>query len=163
MQDITKTMHEYRECVRGLWNRFLLPNAPRSDFDAVERFQDLSAQLFDELVLRPLAAPFQQRTRSTPYAFLRVQPTSEPAPLMINRTAPRGGYWDEPITGLACSGLSLAFVEYFDWDDFDYIDLQYYRIVIEACDEHPQLIGREALMEVHHARIMFDPEAIARG
>jgi hypothetical protein len=160
VQDVTRLMNEYRECARGLWNRFLLAKMESAtDFEAVGRFQRLSALLFDDLVLRPLGMPFWRPKQFAPYPFLRLQPTSDPVALMINRPTVQGMYWDEPIDRLALSGLSLLFIDYFDWNDFDQIDLQYFRLLIDGCQQHPRLAGRQALMDVHQARVMFDPQA----
>ena len=160
MKDVTEAMHQYREGARGLWNSFLRRNAtPYVDFDAVEGFAVIREKLFDELVLRSLGQHgFRRANRSLPYPFLRIDPTTDPLSIMIARpTSDRNRYWDDPINKLAQRGVRLAFIDHFDWDDFGYLDFQYYRVQISECIEYPFLVGREALVDVHHARVVFEP------
>lgn len=45
----------------------------------------------------------------------------------------------------------------FDFNDFEYIELQYCKIVIlEIIPSHPELVGREALVEVKDVRMAFE-------
>jgi hypothetical protein len=83
-------------------------------------------------------------------------PIVDPFPIMIARPSTSGKYWDDPVNRLRLSGVSLLFIDYFDWDRFGYIDMQYYRVRILSCDEHPHLVGREALLDVHHASVYFE-------
>jgi len=41
----------------------------------------------------------------------------------------------------------LLFIEYFDWNQMDYIDLRYYRVKIASYAAHSELVGRETLIE----------------
>jgi hypothetical protein len=50
----------------------------------------------------------------------------------------------------------LRFIDYFDWDILGYIDCQYYRVRIQACFELPRAVGRDALIETHHATVLLD-------
>src|SRR3990172_1583586 len=156
MTDAAQLMSTYREGARGLWNNALRPGA---DFDSVDAFAEICGRLFDELVLRPLGMRGYRKPRADdPYPFLRLVPRGDPVPIMINRPSEDGNrYWDDPIRRLGCKGLTLLFVDYFDWDQRGYIDLQYYRVKIAASDEQPQIVGREALVEVHHAQAVFEP------
>jgi hypothetical protein len=154
--DLTASMNTYRECARGLWNNFLRPEA---DFDVVDDFSTLCRTLFANLVLRPIGEyGFQKGSAGDPYPFLRVTPTVDPVPIMINRPSPdRSKYWDEPVAKLGLRGLHLLFIDYFDWDSVGYIDFQYYRVKIVRSEDQPQVSGREALLDVRHAQVKFEP------
>ena len=52
----------------------------------------------------------------------------------------------------------MQFIAYFDWDQMDYIDLRYYRVKIASFDAHPELVGREALIERQHATVHLSDE-----
>jgi hypothetical protein len=155
MTDVTPLLNAYRECARLVWNNFLRQRAePYVDFDALDAFSGICSSLFVELVLRPLGkARFKRANADEPWPFLNVKPISDPFPVMISRPSAHGKYWDHPVTALALKGLSLALIDYFDWDRFGYIDMQYYMVRIILCDEHPDIVGRNALIDVHHARI----------
>lgn len=158
MTDATDLVHNYRECARGLWNTFLRGKAePYKDFDAIDRFSRISTLLIEELVLRPLGvSTFAKTNEDEPYPFFSLQPIVESFPVMVARPSTSGRYWDDPISRLSSKGVLLLFIDFFDWDRFGYIDFQYYRVEIAKCDEHPQIIGRQALVDVHHARIIFE-------
>ncbi len=159
MQDATQLLYAYRETARTLWNNFLRPGAePYVNFDAVEAFSEICERLFQEMVLRPLGmSGFKRTSDADPYPFLLLKPVADPVAVMVNRPSKEGRYWDEPVNRLAASGLAMQFISYFDWDQFGYIDLQYYRVRITRCDEHQHLVGREALVDVHHAGVEFRP------
>jgi len=161
MTDVTPSFHEYRECIRFLWNNFLRVRVKSdTDFDALDRFSCLSATLFEELVLRPLGrSGFRRQRDEDPYLCFVLASTIDDFPVMVARGGAARGYWDDPITRLNSNGTIMKFIGFFDWDRFHYIDLQYYRARIVKCDEHGELVGRDALVEVQHAGVLFDAEA----
>lgn len=164
--DVTELMLAYRECARGVWNGAMRPGAaPFVDFDAVDAFGVIQAVLFEQLVLRPLdMRAFKKVSTSDVYPFLIVRPRGDAMPVMVNRPSPdRNRYWDDPVTNLRRDGLAAAFIAFHDWSDFGYIDMQHYRVRIEQCQEHPHLVGREALIDVHHASVEFEATAAKRG
>jgi len=156
MQEKTPLLNTYRECARGVWNNFLRPEA---DFDRVDAFSALCDRLFAELVLRPLGKlGYRKAAAGEPYPFLRVVPTADPVPIMISRPSQDGNkYWDDPVTKVGQEGVKLLLIDYFDWDQIGFIDFQYYRVKVIGFDQHPHLVGREALLDVHHAQVVFEP------
>jgi hypothetical protein len=156
VQDVTPLLNSYRECARGVWNSFLRADA---DFDRVDGFSALCERLLAELVLRPLGKLGHRKAApGDPYPFLRVVPMADPVPIMINRPSKDGNkYWDDPVTQVGREGVKLLLIDYFDWDQMGFIDLQYYRVKVIVFDKHPDLVGREALLDVHHAGVFFEP------
>ena len=152
MPNVNDSMLVYRESARGLWNNFLRQDA---DFDRVDVFASIRSLLFDELVLKSIGkSGFKKTTARDPYPFLLVVPTVDPLPVEINRPSQdHNMYWDYPVESLSTKGLSLQFIDYFDWDDFGYIDFRYFRVKIAACVDHPDVLGREALVEVGYAGV----------
>jgi hypothetical protein len=87
-------------------------------------------------------------------------------PIMIQNPRPgtTSGYWDDPINLIKPKQAELLFIAYFDWNQMDYIDLRYYRVKIVCFDAHPELVGREALIERQHATVHLTNEiGFARG
>ncbi len=159
MIDVTETVLAFRECARGVWNGTMRAKAePYVDFDAIDAFGVIRAVLFEQLVLRPLGmGNFKRLGVDEPFPFLRLRPAANPLALMVNRPSQNGNlYWDDPIRSLPTGGLVLAFVDFHDWDQFGYIDLQHFKVRIEASREHPELVGRAALVDTHHAGVVFE-------
>jgi hypothetical protein len=50
--------------------------------------------------------------------------------------------------------MALTFQDFFDWDELNYRDFQYYLVDIAASSKYPELIGREALLEVSTVRVL---------
>jgi len=156
MRDISSILLKYRECARTIWNSYLLKEEGGS-FDDVDEFQQVSQKLFDVLVLRKLqlTLPIEEIGRNPIQAIKLVVTASAGIPVMINRDiGKRGGYWDAPINRLEPSKAEVVFVDFFDWDVLTYRDLQYYLVFIQSFEEQSELVGRYALIEVHHATPM---------
>jgi hypothetical protein len=70
---------------------------------------------------------------------------------------PRGpqqtGYWDDPVKEIPKNGIEMHFINFFDWNRMAVQDFRYYRVSVVKFDEHPHLVGREALIETHYARV----------
>jgi hypothetical protein len=159
MEDITDRMYAYRECARVLWNMgFRTDAVPDLDFDAVDAYRDVCRRLFNAIVLEPIGAIARVPTgRREPFIGLQISPRFDPVPAMIRRPTDQGIYWDDPVKELKTQGLSLVFIDFYDFDDFGYIDLRYYLVRVLRCGDHPELVGRDALIDVRHAEVHHDP------
>jgi hypothetical protein len=155
LRDVTDLFHKYRECARGIWNNFLRENA---DFQSDDAFSVIREQLFHEIVLRAVdKREYRQTNPDDPFPFLHLVPVTDTVPIMINRPSQDGNqYWDEPINRVPQQGTTLLFIDYFDWDRSDFMDFQYYRVRVSSFDKYPHLAGRDALLDVHNARALFD-------
>lgn len=157
--DVTGRMLSYREAARGLWNNFLRPQLQRAvDFEALGRFHDICDAVFEGMVLGPLGvAEMEPPRKGEPYTFLAIHPKSPDVPVRVRRPSADGNrYWDDPVTRLLAKGLVLRFVEFHDFDEFGFIDLQFFLVRVVACEEHPHLVGRDALVEVRHGQVEFE-------
>lgn len=161
MQDVTALMNRYRECARGLWNNFLRDS---QDVDVADTFESLCDELFSALVLAPLGEQRFKRGAShsqrEPFPFLRVEPRTDHVPVMVSRSAERGGYWDDPLNEIGPQQARLLFNDYFDWDSNGYIDLLYFKVKVADFPSHAHLVGREALLEVQYGKVFFDGQGI---
>jgi hypothetical protein len=92
--------------------------------------------------------------------FFQVVPAVETAPMMIQNPRPGKprGYWDHPINRVSHREIEMHFVGYFDWNRMDYAELRYYHVLIARFDAHPDLVGREALIEREHASVFTSNE-----
>jgi hypothetical protein len=155
MKEVTELVQLYRECARSLWNRCLRPGA---DFNSVDAFGQICGALFEEVVLKPLDKRGYRKTQpSEAFPFIHVVPIADTIPIMINRPTNDGNkYWDEKIAVIPRRGSTLLLVDHFDWDQLGFIDFQYYRVRIGAFLAHPDLVGREALVEVQHCTVLAE-------
>ena len=169
MRDITLLMNTYREAARLLWNNFLRDpseeaeglnpdNERYCDFEAVKRI------LFGSLVLREIAREdllpeFLDAARlmsswQEPFEEIGVWVQHE-CPALINREEPHVGnqYWDSPVNRLDASA-DLRVIDYFDWDTRIHRDFRYYRVRIASFPAHPEVVGRDALLETIYGRVL---------
>lgn len=156
MIDITNYLNEYREAVRHLWNtHFRCESGLIPDDDSFDSFEAIKQCLYDALVLGKLGNHNVEHKIDWEAAeFLHVIPDApDGASILINRSTPASGYWDDPISRIRQSDFELHFIGYFDWTNHDYIDLRYYRVKIAVCLSHPYLVGREALLETFCAKV----------
>ncbi len=170
-QDVTDLLNRYREACRFLWNNFLRdPDAHIGGGQyrvslADERFCDFARMkeiLFTALVLREIGREEFEPcfgAYDKPIPFLRVSARKDTR-LMINRTLPQpyaNQYWDAPITRVP-EKIDLAFIDYFDWNSSGYSDFAYYYVRIVGCSEHPEIVGRDALLEVLNGGVFADDQ-----
>ena len=62
--------------------------------------------------------------------------------------------WQE-LKSLATAGLSFAFIELFQWDMLRLSNLPMVRGKIMACAEHPEYVGREALIDTYKVAFLL--------
>ena len=158
MKDVTDILDYYRVAARSVWNTAFWPVLELRNWDSVERFDEIQRILFEELVLRRLDRqwPAEDIFRK-PMPFLRVVPSSESVPIMIQQPRPdtRNRYWDDPVNQVDRGECELHLCEYFDWNALDYRDLLYYRITIAAFPAQSHLVGREALIERQYGAVFL--------
>ncbi|HYD49146.1 MAG TPA: hypothetical protein VEB21_12395 [Terriglobales bacterium] len=166
MQDITAATNEYRECVRHLWNTYILPRVtPGSGCDANDDFDDIARLLFSAIVFTG-ATDRVRMFGSEPLCDVVVVPAIEsaPIPILIQRLSCDGNrYWDHPSKEMTiASGMVLHFINFFDWSSYGPRDLQYCHTRIVACELDRDLVGRDALVETRHVRILLSDNAGGR-
>jgi len=162
MKDVTPVFDHYRISARSIWNTAFWPDADFRNWDSIDQFHEIEKTLFDELVLAkldremPLCDVFVE-----PIPFFQIVPSiASGTPIMIQNPRPGAstGYWDSPVNLIRPREAELQFIAYFDWNRLDYIDLRYYRVKIASFDAHPELAGREALIEHQRATVHLTSE-----
>lgn len=162
MKDISSVFDHYRTSARAIWNTTFWPDPDFRNWDSIDQFHEIEKLLFDALVLAkldrewPLCDLF-----ANPIPFLQILPSiAHGTPILIQkpRQGAPTGYWDDPVNIVKPREAELQFIAYFDWNQMDYIDLRYYRVKIANFDAHPDLAGREALIERQHATVHLTNE-----
>jgi hypothetical protein len=155
LNDISSIFGHYRVSARAIWNTAFWPDPDFRNWDSIDQFHEIQKFLFRELVLAranrewPLQDLFENAI-----PFFRIVPLVQ-APIMIQKPRPEAprGYWDDAVDSIKPGQGELLFIAYFDWNELDYIDLRYYRIKIASFDAHPELVGREALIDCQQAAV----------
>ena len=160
MRDVTEIVDHYRIAARSLWNTAFWAVPDLRTTEATEQFDEINLMLFDGLVLARLEQHLERaQIFRSPLSFLQVTPSSQTVPILINNPRPEGtGYWDHPVDSVDSEKVEMHFIEFFDWNEFDYLDFTYYRVKIARLDGHPDVVGREALIERQYARVKFVEE-----
>jgi hypothetical protein len=166
MTDVTQLFSTYRECVRHLWNTYFRPVAePSQDWDLRDEFDTIARGIFSSLVLRAIGvfdgelAPEYSAEPSALPGFRVVPAVEHGTPIFINRDLPRSGYWDHPVSRVRPEEVELHLLRFFDFDELGYRDFRYFEVVIHASTKYPEIVGRSALIEVEHAKVLFDKAA----
>lgn len=162
MRDVSNIFDHYRISARTIWNTAFWPDADFQNWDSAEVFDEVKRILFGELVLAklekewPVADIFK-----VPIPFFHIVPSiSHGTPIMIQNPRPDRprGYWDHPVNSVSPGEAELHFLAYFDWDEMDYVDFRYYLVKLATFETHPELVGREALIERQHAVVRLAEE-----
>ena len=157
-KDVTPIFDHYRVSARGIWNRAFWPDPEFREGFYIGRFEWLAKILFDTLVLAKLDMEFPDEDLfHKPISFFHVIPNPAGAPIMIAAPHAPGmnTYWGDPVSRIPQESIELHFIEFFDWSQMAVRDFQYYKVRIERFDEHPHLVGREALIEKQYVKIFF--------
>jgi hypothetical protein len=160
--DITSVLRYYRIAARGIWNTFFWPDPMLRNWDTYDQFQQIKRLLFHSLVLVKIDKHWPlEKLFNEPIPYIRVVPMStSPVPIMIsNPKGDRNWYWDDPVSHISRDEAGLRFLDFFDWDLMDYLDFQYFRVRIDSFPDHPSVIGRDALLDVHHVGVFLTDEA----
>lgn len=152
MEDVTALMNKYRECVRHLWNtQFWQPASQDQDWDERDAFEDIATALFREMVLARLGRDdvevkpeYWSPQEPLPFLHVVTDPESE---ILVNR-GKSGPYWDAPLRHVVKGELELRFIHYFDWGVLEFRDYAFYLTRIVGSEEHPEVVGRDALVPV---------------
>jgi len=162
MNDVTHLFLTYRECVRHLWNTYFRSVAePSQNWDLRDEFDAIARSIFSSLVLRPLdvfdheLAPEYSADPPVLPGFRIVPAVERGTPIFINRDLPRSGYWDHPVSRVQPDEIEFDLLRFFDFDQLGYRDYRYFEVMVHASTKYPDIIGRAALIEVEHARVLF--------
>ena len=155
IKEVSAIFDHFRASAREIWNTAFWPDTDLRDWDSVDQFDQIQRILFSELVLRKVDREWPlQDIFVNAIPFFRVVPSGH-VPIMIQnpRHERAAGYWDHPVNSIRSDEAELLFIAYFDWNRMDYADFRYYRVKVASFDAHPELVGRESLIDRQQATI----------
>jgi len=132
------------------------------DWEVIDDFKEVDRVLFARLVLNRLRDDYDATLKTAVESNrILIVPEADRMPVMISRDKHGGGYWDYPIEHLQRGDATIAFRDYFDWDQHSLIDFRYYHGVILQSSLYPEITEHEVLIETIYGRLQFDATNIA--
>ncbi len=146
--NVDKLVNRFRISSRELFNNhFLEPFLENEDWELYELFTSIEEELFHALVTSRIDIK-QIVYGCDPQPEIEVIPDTLNTcgiPVMLNRDID-SGYWDHKINR-AQIGCIFSFLTFFDWDQRAFRDNRYVRAIVKYWPEHPELVGKHALIE----------------
>jgi hypothetical protein len=159
-RDVTALFQTYRECARHIRNTYF-STLTTKHWDTVDSFGYVNKALFKQMVLYRLEGKYSQSLEIVvEQNKILIVPGSLYMPIMINREKEGSGYWDYPLKELEPGFATIAFKEYFDWDEHDLIDFRYYKGVILTSDKYPDIVGHEVLIETIYGKLEYEDDRV---
>lgn len=163
MIDLTHTVTMYRECLRNIWNLFLINYIPTEDkWTYVDCFDNIIVQLFSMFLTQYKSDGYLLESdflasRSNPIMNIHIVPAFEyGVPISINRNIPPSGYWDYPKNIIEPKEVDLRYIGLFDFDLLGFRNFEFYLVRIVNSTTDKLVINRNALIRVKHAKVFLD-------
>lgn len=160
MRDVTDILLSYREAKRHLWNtHFVDKLTSLRECHLLDRFEEIDRLLFFSIVLGPLQRDFEfDKINRQPIYFLEVIPLEESDTLPMMVSDPFDGAnrsWNPETFYKIDAETKIAFISFFDWNEYGYVSFPYYRVKIVNLPISPDFGGREALVDTSRSRIVL--------
>lgn len=169
MQDVTHHLYAYLEAKRNLWNTYFREKIKSLyECSPLEEYEEIDDLLFSALVVHNLALSNHQSRREvidTPWLFLRARPSVglDALSLMVSdsvvESVSDNRAWEEAKVIELRNNSDFGFIEFFDWDRYGFVTYPYVRVKIDDGSMLPDLVGREALIDVMNVRVFFKSPA----
>lgn len=170
MHDVTDDLYNYLDAKRHLWNTYFRGKVKSlHECSPLEEYEQIDKLLFSGLVARAIER-FSHQSYSDlidkPWMYLRVRPrkTLSALPMMVSDTVEGdvGGSrrWNNTEVIVLQDGSDFGFIEFFEWDRYDFVTYPYIRVKIDGWSQLPELIGKEALIDIMNARVFYN---VTRG
>ena len=154
--DVTEQFQRFRSLLQTVWNGYMWQNFDR-DWDTVDHFNTIRSYLIDRLLLDAIS---RQMDLAEVSAFVVPRLADRDfllgAPIRISETLETQGSrdWNQPPVYITKDEMILTFKDFFDWGQCGYRDFHYFLVEIRKSDKYPDLVGREALLEVGYCAVV---------
>lgn len=160
MRDVTDILLSYRETKRHLWNTHFVGKVDSlRECSLLDRFEEIDQMLFFAIVLDRLQRDFPiDAFGQKCLPFLEVVPPegSEMLPMMVSDPIVGVNRSWNPVTFQKIDAKAkLAFIGFFDWNEYGYVSFPYFRVQIAHLPGCPDYEGREALVDTSRSRIIL--------
>ena len=154
----TYLIENYRLALRDLWNKHLRPPHVAADRDSVRDLDSLKLPLFRTLVLRRLDPKDTSPLRifGDRFRVVAQQDSGVLGPILPLGAGVDGRQMSAVHGPFAPGELSLALLDFFDWDQTGRRDFRYYRVRVDRCDQQPHLVRHEAIVDVLTSDVLWE-------
>jgi hypothetical protein len=167
MFDVTEELEQYRQCLRDIWNRYLWSDSAFRDWDMVDHFNAIRPVLLSNLLREKVRRTANLNSHIQPELFVRPSVADQSglggAAIRISETAASqvSRDWIQAPSYIRGSDMLLRFIDFFDWDQANFRNLEYFLVAISHSARYPQLVGREALIRTSDARVIVGQPGIS--
>jgi hypothetical protein len=143
----------YLDAKQHLWNSFFLGHVhDLRDCEPLDSFEMINERLFYALVCHPLKIKlpddFLFTRDAVPAIIASPKEYFTEVPLMLASKLTTGGRSWESKEMYPTLGMTLRFIEFFQWDKYGFLSSSLVRCDFERDGSRP--IDQEALVEMHH-------------
>ena len=164
-EDITDIVQQYRLALSYLWNHHFWATSAMREWESVEVFEQIKVPLFEALVARRVERDSGGRTMIFGDGY-KIVPKKEPSgkegvitSLFVDigfKSSP-GQCWKELTGRFSATDIAMTLLDLFEWDKLNWKDFRYYYVRLDSFREYPDLVGRNGLVDVLRADVVFEP------
>ena len=169
MKNISKELFTYLEAKRHLWNTYFIGKVKSlRECSELDEYEYIDRLLFKALVLRSIKRDFPSGDNFVfgvgVLPFIKATPKFEieQTEILIWDTQTKHRQW-KPLKLKWSKNLTFSFIEFFEWNRYEYVSYPLCQLKIERCKEHPEIVGWYALVENSHLEFYFDQKVKVRA
>lgn len=161
MKDVTNNLYCYLEAKRHLWNTYYINKVKNlRECSPLDDFEEIDKLLFSSLVLSDFnkVMPPDFVFGKDHFSYLKVFPRYGVEQLMLTISDPRiqgPRKWDNPKEVRIDSSIQLNFIEFFEWDRYNFVNYPYFLVKIVESNILKNLVEKEALIETTSAKVFY--------
>lgn len=158
MRDITSVLMRYLDAKQHLWNSFFLGTVrDLRECEPLDSFELIDERLFYALVCHPLKIKLPQkhlfRRDVVPSIIVKPKEDLPEVPLMLAEKLSGGSRRWNRFANCPTDGLTLRFIEFFQWDKYGFLSSSLVRCDFERDAAGP--VNQEALVELHNVSFVL--------
>ena len=161
-RNIGDYLFQYLDAKQHLWNAYFRKYfTDLGEAEPLDSFEEIDNRLFYILVSRTLnlTLPRDFFVGSAPIGEIVIKPISAEIVLMVERPSnDRNRYWTEGQLAKA-AGLAVDFIDFFQWNAYDFLSCSMVRGVVRACPHKPEWVGLQALLEIRAVNFFLRKQA----
>jgi|KBSSwiStaDraftv2_1062776.scaffolds.fasta_scaffold979377_1 hypothetical protein len=161
MKDVRAILLTYLDMKQHIWNSGFAQHVTNlRDCEPLDTFEAIDRLLFKSLVCDRIGTQFPNShvlgADALPALIVRPKNDLLDVPLMIEQPSGEGNFYWAPEKVFAAAGIEGEFIEFFQWDRYDFWSASLSRCRLTKFPSDPNLIGRDALIEIVHADFLSE-------